>query len=136
MDNTPDAEVFMALRASIAIPILFEPVLYKGNLYIDGCIFENIPHLEEDVKRYAVYAIIQKKEKDEKLESLTFATYLYCLGRIFLKRILGQGVEISGAGLIVNIDIGDLLTFNFTTCSFSGTSKDVKLAIDVGYNSF
>jgi NTE family protein len=39
----PEMSVFTAIYASMSIPIIFEPVEYKGNLYIDGGTCNNIP---------------------------------------------------------------------------------------------
>lgn len=41
--NYPDIPVYLAVRASMNIPILFCAVEYKGDLYCDGCIFANLP---------------------------------------------------------------------------------------------
>ena len=41
--NTPNMSVRLAIRISISIPILFTPVLYNSNYYVDGCIINNFP---------------------------------------------------------------------------------------------
>ena len=41
--KTPNMEVSLAIRISISIPILFSPITYKEQLYIDGCILDNFP---------------------------------------------------------------------------------------------
>ena len=41
--NTPDIPVYLAIRASIAIPFVFEPIIINGNLYCDGGLIENLP---------------------------------------------------------------------------------------------
>lgn len=41
--NTPDISVSQAIRASIAIPFVFEPIIINGNLYCDGGLIENLP---------------------------------------------------------------------------------------------
>lgn len=41
--QTPDMTVITALRMSISIPILFTPVKFNGNLYIDGGCIDNFP---------------------------------------------------------------------------------------------
>jgi hypothetical protein len=42
-DETPDVKVADAINASIAIPLLFEPVLIEENLYCDGGCQLNLP---------------------------------------------------------------------------------------------
>ena len=39
----PDMEVIRALSMSCAIPVIFKPVLYKGDYYCDGGIINNFP---------------------------------------------------------------------------------------------
>lgn len=40
---TPDMPVYIAIRISMSIPALFESVIYKGSLYVDGGMCENYP---------------------------------------------------------------------------------------------
>lgn len=40
-EKTPNMSVIIALRISISIPIIFTPVLFNNNYYIDGCITNN-----------------------------------------------------------------------------------------------
>jgi predicted acylesterase/phospholipase RssA len=42
-NNTPDMSVITALRISISIPIIFTPVKYNGDMYIDGCFKNGFP---------------------------------------------------------------------------------------------
>jgi NTE family protein len=43
VDNAPDLDVITAVRMSIAIPVLFTPVRYNGDLYVDGALYESLP---------------------------------------------------------------------------------------------
>lgn len=42
-DLTPNVEIALACRASASIPVLLEPVLIDGQLYMDGGLFDNVP---------------------------------------------------------------------------------------------
>ena len=42
--NTPDLSVLLSLRMSINIPILFSPILYNDNYYIDGALLDPFPY--------------------------------------------------------------------------------------------
>jgi predicted acylesterase/phospholipase RssA len=42
-DTTPEFSVLLAIRMSIAIPLVFTPVKYENELYVDGCITNNFP---------------------------------------------------------------------------------------------
>lgn len=41
--NNPNMSVILAVRMSISIPIIFTPVLYNGNYYVDGALTSNFP---------------------------------------------------------------------------------------------
>jgi predicted acylesterase/phospholipase RssA len=43
VDNTPDLDVRTAIRASTSVPILYQPVLYKEEYYVDSLFFNNFP---------------------------------------------------------------------------------------------
>ena len=41
--NTPNMPISKAIRISSGIPWIFEPVLYQGNLYVDGGVLRRMP---------------------------------------------------------------------------------------------
>lgn len=43
VDNTPELDVRTAIRASTSVPILYQPVLYKEEYYVDSLFFNNFP---------------------------------------------------------------------------------------------
>ena len=43
VDTTPDMQVAEAVRISCAIPLLFQPIKIKGDIYLDGGIYNNFP---------------------------------------------------------------------------------------------
>jgi predicted acylesterase/phospholipase RssA len=43
VDTTPTMSVIKAIRASCSLPIIFTPVLHKGDLYVDGGLYNNFP---------------------------------------------------------------------------------------------
>jgi len=43
VDSTPDMSVITAIRISTSVPIIFTPVNYNGDLYVDGALVNNFP---------------------------------------------------------------------------------------------
>jgi predicted patatin/cPLA2 family phospholipase len=41
--NTPDLSIITALRISFSLPIIFNPILYNNDYYIDGALTNNFP---------------------------------------------------------------------------------------------
>lgn len=57
-DLSPDLSVIMGIRMSMSIPLLFTPIEYKGNLYIDGALLEPYPYLfNKNTKKMGFYYI-------------------------------------------------------------------------------
>lgn len=44
--NTPEHSVMSAIRKSISIPLIFQPVIEDGQVYIDGGLLDNFPILQ------------------------------------------------------------------------------------------
>jgi predicted patatin/cPLA2 family phospholipase len=42
--NTPDLSVLLSLRMSINIPIIFSPIFYNDNYYLDGALLDPFPY--------------------------------------------------------------------------------------------
>lgn len=64
-NSHPDLPVFMAIRASIAIPFVFEPVVIGEYLYCDGGLCDNLPI------DYVIETISSGEEKDMNEENNT-----------------------------------------------------------------
>jgi len=43
--NTPDYSVLLSLRMSITIPMVFTPIIFKDNYYVDGALLDPFPYL-------------------------------------------------------------------------------------------
>ena len=54
--NKPTMSVLDAIQMSTCIPIIFKPIKYNDNYYVDGGIVNNIPHLKN--KKYKNYLLI------------------------------------------------------------------------------
>jgi predicted patatin/cPLA2 family phospholipase len=42
--NTPNLSILLSIRMSINIPLLFAPILYHNNYYVDGALLEPFPY--------------------------------------------------------------------------------------------
>jgi len=70
--NTPDMKVHLAVRASISLPFIFNPVIIDDIFYIDGGITNNLPidyFSETDIKN--TLGISLTSLKTDKINSLT-----------------------------------------------------------------
>jgi len=49
LQHTPDMSVSIAIRMSISLPLIFTPVLYNNNYYVDPGINTHVPLLRDDI---------------------------------------------------------------------------------------
>lgn len=55
--NEPDMPVAMAIAASMAVPVLFEPVTWRNQLLCDGALLENVPTRHFPIDRSLVFCL-------------------------------------------------------------------------------
>lgn len=67
--NSPNMSIFLAIRMSISIPIIFTPVFYNNQYYIDGNVTNNILLLNFDPNKTLVLYV--KNNKINKIETIT-----------------------------------------------------------------
>jgi NTE family protein len=51
VDTTPNVSIILAVRMSISIPLIFTPVYYNNNIYVDGALLNNfgLQYCEKDI---------------------------------------------------------------------------------------
>lgn len=77
--STPDIPLLTCIRMSTSIPIIFKPVIYKGNTYVDGSVMDNYPiHLfKNDLAR--TIGIYVKDAYSYKTQINSIESYAYSL---------------------------------------------------------
>lgn len=89
IDTTPNVSVFKACSASIAIPLLYQPVKINGYYYLDGGLTNNFPiEIFKDVPRENILGVAIEKNKDLDQETIleknTKPNILIIIQQIFL----------------------------------------------------
>ena len=76
--NTPLMNVIDAIRMSIAIPFLFEPIKYKDKLYVDGALLNSYPidYFNDTKETLGILIDYKNENKIQNIED-------YCLSVIF-----------------------------------------------------
>ena len=80
VDSQPSLDVVKAIRMSISLPFIFTPVIYNGNTYVDGALYETLPigyisRFKDPLKD--TIAINTRTTIDSKIES--FSDYISLL---------------------------------------------------------
>jgi NTE family protein len=82
-ETHPKLELFQAIMMSSAIPIIFCPVLYENNMYVDGGCLDNFPIsiFQDNIKETIGITIL---DSTDRVDINDFETYLFrvvkCIG--------------------------------------------------------
>lgn len=116
----PNLDIFTLICMSTAIPGFLPPVQYKNKLYIDGCVFNNLPMC---VLSENAWGISSEKEKSPFIptENINYFTHF----TIFLKMMYSgfQKEKITKNKNIIRVKIGKIEVTSFNI------SKDDKFAL-------
>jgi predicted acylesterase/phospholipase RssA len=127
--STPDMPVFLAIRISMAIPILFQPILFEGNHYVDGGITNDIP-VNYPCEDNSTTLCLNLEEENRGASGCQ--NYFYNLLKTSFKIInecSEKFAEVNGIAFIkVSSDIRLSLDFSLTL-------EEKEYLYEVGYNS-
>ena len=97
--NTPLMSIITAVRISISIPLIFTPILYNDNYYLDGALVNNFPINYCNIKNTIGINIIFTNNTD-KIDDIF----------IFLKNCIG--ITINNKNLIKSLNIIEIKDIN------------------------
>ena len=114
----PELDVFTLISMSSAIPGFLPPVFYKNKLYIDGCVFDDLPM---SVLGEGAIGVTSLKNRHEFIETDKINTFTYFA--IFLKIIYDNIQKDNNYKNVIRIQTGkvEVTSFNIT--------KDDKLTL-------
>jgi NTE family protein len=121
--------VFLALRISMAIPILFQPILFEGNYYVDGGITNDIPvnYPCEDNQ-----STICLNLEEENRGASGFNNYFYNLLKTSLVIINGKSEKFAETNGITFVKVTSNVRLSL---DFSLTSEEKETLYNIGYNA-
>ena len=123
--TTPNMPISLAVRISISIPILFTPIKYENDLYIDGCILDNFPvHLFPNDNH--TLGIRLKSSRNNNINNIEdyITTIIYILTSKF-EYLKNRDFE----DRIITINIPEKIT----QLQFDINDENKRLLIDIGY---
>lgn len=133
VDTNPNMSILLAIRMSCSIPILFNPILYNDDLYIDGGIYNNFP-LEYFKNNMEDIIGINIKSKS-KLDTTSFINYISYIISIISSRI-SLKLENNKCKNIFTIEIDDSMNNIINILDIGNTYSKEKIneIINQGYN--
>ena len=123
--TTPNMPISLAVRISISIPILFTPIKYENDLYIDGCILDNFPiHLFPNDNH--TLGIRLKSSRNNNINNIEdyITTIIYTFTSKY-ESLKNKDFE----NRIITINIPEKIT----QLQFDINDENKKLLIEVGY---
>ena len=127
-------KVVTAIRMSASIPIIFEPVKYYNDIYVDCLIYSNFPI--DYFKTFTVdtLGLNIKSYKSTENEIKTFKDYLNLLFESIFDSLYRQKTQIRYE-YICNISIPkEIKNFDMYKLQFILTKEQIFELIDIGYN--
>lgn len=121
---TPDDDVVLAIRMSIAVPFYFHPVIFEGNHYVDGGILDNYPIQFGNRDSSIGFTVVS--DKYSQIED--FGNYMIKVIKLFLNASLLNKVRLF-KDCTINIVCGEK---NFIDFKMDYQAK--KIMIDKGYD--
>jgi len=111
-DNYPDMPCLVALRMSASLPLLFEPFMYNGSVYIDGGVIDNLPVVSLLPEDNAIALRLLSARRDNK--QATFTETMMDIIRIPVRLLEEINIEKVGHRcLVVPIRVNlSMLNFN------------------------
>lgn len=143
VDTHPNMSVIEALRMSISIPMIFTPIIHKGKVYVDGCLFKNFPYdfftdanpLEDTlgftITTDEVKQVFQKAPNN-------VLEFMYMLIMSMYNKMNDKSIvepSISKNVVIINLQEEDALEFTWSNLSFHASEEQLKGLFDKGYAS-
>lgn len=134
VDTTPSMSIIKAIRASCSLPVIFTPVNYKGNMYVDGGIYDHFPihYFEKKNMSNVVGVLIDTHTPNRNVDTLF--QYLQRLLTSTMNVAFRKNIEKELHGNIVTLKIEDVGLFKYDTFQLSLTRDMIDEYFMMGYN--
>ena len=136
VDTEPDMKVTTAVRMSTSIPILFTPVKYYDDLYVDSLIYNNFPvdfFTQFTVDTLGININVLEKKQYPRNFFAYMSTIYNCLYDSVMKK---RGDGIRSDCKICNVDIDESVKkFDLYNMRFDVTPARVNELKDKGYDA-
>jgi predicted acylesterase/phospholipase RssA len=132
IDTYPEMKITTAIRMTTAIPLLFEPVKYYEDLYVDSFVFNNFPiDFFKTMPVDTLGITLKYAHMDNKCNTLY--KYISMILQTMFQSIYNRTIKEKESICVIPIR-NDLVNFNFTKMSFEITEEILNELVEAGYN--
>jgi predicted acylesterase/phospholipase RssA len=133
VDTTPSLSVIKAIRASCSLPIIFTPVLHRGDLYVDGGLYNNFPIDYFNSSNIAdVVGVHVRSLSNNKVESMF--SYINRLFTSTMNVACRKNTPKYLADNVVYMDMEDHALFSYEDFKLNLNEDTIDMYIVRGYN--
>jgi len=132
----PDMPVRQAVRISMSIPFFYVPVLYDGDLYVDGGVYQNYPinvfnvNGKSNPKAIGVLLVSDQEIKQEELDTGNIAKFGMAIVNGMLNQLSMKHISSQYWNQTIRVN-----TFDISATNFSITDEQKDLLVKSGYDS-
>jgi len=120
--NTPDLPVWLGIRMSCAIPLLFQPIKWDGDYYADGVVIGDLPlGMTDDPDSTIIFNLFDYVEPSD------LYAYICCL----IRCVQHESSEYSKSNypdstFVINLSYNDFMSSDFKTVDRTKTENLIK----------
>jgi predicted acylesterase/phospholipase RssA len=130
--SDPNFPVFLAVRASMSIPMIFAPVPYNGHLLVDGALTNDIPVSYRNPLNFKTLCICLDSDESEVDHINGIENYIHLVVKTFLKSISSNNKNLAES---LGITLVEVKTKIVTSTDFSLSIDEKNSLYNAGYFS-
>lgn len=135
VDTYPEMKIVTAIRMSSSIPIIFEPVKYYNDIYVDGLIYDNFPIEYFDKFTVDTLGLNIQSQPDTEIEIKTFKDYFNLLTESIFNSLYRQHTQ-NKYEYICNVYVPKTIkNFDIYKLQFVLNKTHIDELIHIGYES-
>jgi predicted acylesterase/phospholipase RssA len=134
LDKNPEMNIKLAIRISMCVPIIFKPIKYNNQIYIDGGLYNNFPINYFNFNKIETIGLTLRYNK-KKIKN--FTDYIRSMINSVLQKNIDNTNIVINTDNIFELNLNDAEElFSFQKLEFLMTKKKISEYISQGYDDF
>ncbi len=135
IDTNPEMSIKLAIKISMCVPLIFKPIKYNDNIYIDGGLYNNFPINYFNFNKIETLGLTLKYNKNENISN--FIDYCRAMiNSVLQKMIDNTNININNSNIFeLSLSKTEEL-FSFKKLEFLMNEDLINLYIKEGFDNF